>query len=78
MLDPKNCRFGGENHESFTRKKGRKTIEMVQYDYRNDIGELFSCVAKTLEQARVKRDKWLDKRTYENRVLTPTCRYNTM
>ena len=30
-----------------------------QYDYRHTDGELFSCVAPTLENARKRRDSWL-------------------
>jgi len=33
-------------------------IWRVQYDYRADDGELFSCIAKTLEMARARRDEW--------------------
>lgn len=32
----------------------------VQYDYRTPGGQLFSCVSKTLEAARARRDKWLE------------------
>lgn len=35
----------------------------VQYDYRTPGGKLFSCVAKTLEDARRRRDNWLKKQT---------------
>lgn len=35
---------------------------LVQYDYRDTDGELFSCVADTLEEAREKRDEWLASR----------------
>ena len=35
----------------------RKTL--VQYDYRHTTGKLFSCVAKSLKEAREKRNKWL-------------------
>ena len=31
----------------------------VQYDYRAMDGRLFSCTAKTLEDARRKRDDWI-------------------
>jgi hypothetical protein len=34
---------------------------LVQYDYRTPEGKLFSCVAKSLEAARAKRDNWLEK-----------------
>lgn len=33
-----------------------------QYDYRDTDGELFSCVAPTLEECRAKRDIWLNNR----------------
>lgn len=37
--------------------------QMVQYDYRHTDGELFSCVAHTLLQARRKRDRWLESKS---------------
>ena len=33
--------------------------EYYQYDYRHTDGELFSTVAKTLEECRKLRDQWL-------------------
>ena len=47
-----------EQYESFT--MGRKRY--VQYDYRAQGGELFSCVKPTLEQCREARDEWLSNR----------------
>lgn len=41
----------------------------VQYDYRHPNGKLFSCVAKTLNIARVKRDAWIERNSYE--AVTP-------
>ena len=35
-----------------------KTV-YVQYDYKHINGELFSCVASTLEECRSKRNLWL-------------------
>ncbi len=35
----------------------------VQYDYRTSQGKLFSCVAKSLEAARTRRDAWLIKQS---------------
>ncbi len=52
------CAKGAESYEFF-KMSGKK---YVQYDYRDDGGELFSCVAKTLEAARIKRDNWLNQR----------------
>ena len=49
------CPKGQESYESFF--IGRQ--ERIQYDYRTAWGKLFSCVAKTLEEARAKRDAWL-------------------
>lgn len=42
------------NYYSMIMKK-----EMVQYDYRDVDGELFSCVTKDLEEARSKKEEWL-------------------
>ena len=33
-----------------------------QYDYRNTDGELFSTLAKTLDECRRQRDKWIEKK----------------
>lgn len=49
------CKKGHENYEQF-KSSGKNYI---QYDYRRSDGELFSCVAKTLENARARRDNWL-------------------
>lgn len=48
---------GKEQYETFI-AAGR---ERVQYDYRHVNGKLFSCVGKTLEACRAKRDAWLAK-----------------
>ena len=50
---------GQENYETFKVKLGKKTINRVQYDYRTQSGELFSCVAKTLDIARKNKNEWL-------------------
>lgn len=50
---------GEEHWEEFYSSVSRQ--EMVQYDYRTTWGKLFSCVAKTLDAARRKRDAWLKK-----------------
>ena len=49
------CPKGHEQHETFMRA-GR---EFVQYDFRTAGGELFSCVAGSLEEARMRRNSWL-------------------
>lgn len=33
----------------------------VQYDYRSLTGALFSCTARNIQEARAKRDAWLQK-----------------
>lgn len=52
---------GEEKYEKFTTRVGRKSRTMYQYDYRTPDGELFSCVAPSLESCRAKRDVWLEK-----------------
>lgn len=47
------CPKGTENYEKF--KHGRKTY--IQYDYRNEDGELFTCVKPTLADCRKARDE---------------------
>ena len=55
-----NCQTNGEERfEYFTSGRGRKAKQKVQYDFRNYNGELFSCIANTLEEARQKRDETL-------------------
>ena len=63
------CAAGKENYTTFRMSGflGKKYGEMYQYDYRTPDGELFSCVAKTLEECRTRRDNWLKKRL----TLTP-------
>ena len=39
---------------------GRERVKRVQYDYRHTDKTLFSCVAVTLEDARARRDAWLE------------------
>ena len=53
------CAKGAENHESFITRIGRKKVKRIQYDYRHANGKLFSCVAKTLEAARARKDNWI-------------------
>jgi len=51
------CPKGGESYEFFDTRHGQR----IQYDYRTWDGELFSCVAETMKEARQKRDKWISK-----------------
>jgi hypothetical protein len=50
---------GQEQHERYYSAIFRDY--RVQYDYRTPEGKLFSCVARSLEEARIRRDKWLAK-----------------
>jgi hypothetical protein len=61
MLDRKNLTPGQEQHEIYNAPgRGSKPgPERCQYDYRHTDGRLFSCVAKSLENARAKRDAWV-------------------
>lgn len=57
------CPVGEERHEFFTLSLSpRRKKRLCQYDYRNADGELFSCVAPTLEECREKRDMRLNKK----------------
>lgn len=67
MNDENGCtmckELGTERYEYFTLHMPRRNRkEMVQYDYRHTDGELFSCVAQSLEAARSRRDEWLKRR----------------
>lgn len=52
------CATGSEQYEMYPHPF-KKRVELCQYDYRHTDGELFSCVAPSLEAARAKRDQWL-------------------
>jgi hypothetical protein len=54
--------YGQEQYEWFSRKVGGKSKKYCSYDYRHIDGELFSCVKPALEECRVLRDEWLQKR----------------
>jgi hypothetical protein len=65
MLNPQTLAPGHEQHEMFqaTGRMGKPGPERCQYDYRHRSGELFSCVAASLEEARDKRNEWLQARS---------------
>ena len=48
---------GQEHYETYYSPTLHAT--RIQYDYRTPQGQLFSCVAPTLEAARARRDAWL-------------------
>jgi hypothetical protein len=52
---------GTEHYEKFKSTMSARS-SLIQYDYRDADGALFSTVAKTLEIARERRDKWLANR----------------
>jgi len=58
-LNPAGLCKGCEQSEMFGLFNGR---QLCQYDYRHHDGTLFSTVAIDLKDARVKRDRWLDKK----------------
>jgi hypothetical protein len=61
MLNPQNLTNGNEQHEIYNAPgRGSKPgPKRCQYDYRHTDGVLFSCTAKSLEDARARRDKWV-------------------
>lgn len=61
------CQPGKKNYATYTTKLGRKIVKMYQYDYRTESGELFACVAPTLDECRKKRDEWLKENLVSNR-----------
>jgi len=49
------CPNSGERYETF-HNQGKW---YVQYDFRMNTGELFSCVCSTIEECRQRRDTWI-------------------
>lgn len=60
MLNPKSLKCGCEQYEEYRDAIRRR--KMVQYDYRAEDGELFSCVRQSLEECRAARDRWAENR----------------
>ena len=58
---------GTEKYERFQLGIGRRKRTLVQYDYRHTDGELFSTVAKTLDECRRRRDEWIAKKERSNK-----------
>lgn len=56
MLSPRSLQNGCEQYEEYRDSILRR--KMVQYDYRAEGGELFSCVRRSLEACRAARDQW--------------------
>ena len=55
---------GQEQYEYFRSPKraGKPGRKLCQYDYRHISGELFSCIAPSLDAARAKRDEWITRK----------------
>jgi len=53
------CKPGEEGYEFFEIQLGHQSASRIQYDYCTPDGMLFSCIAKSLNEARAKRDTWL-------------------
>ncbi len=58
MLIQEKIKNGEEQYESFERPYMRG--QYVQYDFRDNNGELFSTVKRTLAECRAARDAWVD------------------
>ena len=54
MLKAEKCLNGQEQYEPF-RSRGRR---FVQYDFRTEDEQLFTCIGRDLAACRAKRDKW--------------------
>lgn len=67
------CPAGEERYEYYASDfTGRKGKLLCQYDYRHTDGELFSCIAPTLEECRANRNDWLNRKKdeYETLIIT--------
>lgn len=53
---------GTEQYEVFYTGYRSRRKKHYQYDYRHTDGELYSCVADTLNECRRRRDEWLSKK----------------
>ena len=58
------CETGKENYTTF-RPANRPKQTFYQYDYRHIDKDLFSTIAKTLEECRLRRDTWLQQKNYK-------------
>jgi hypothetical protein len=56
------CPVGEERFEWYPGRVGVGSVRLLQYDYRTPGGELFSCVAVSLDNARRRLDRWLEDR----------------
>jgi len=61
VLDPITLKPGKEQYEEYASNIFPKR-NLVQYDYRDEDGTLFSTVAGSLEEARAQKNQWLRKK----------------
>jgi len=61
-LNPRNLAPGNGQYEWYNSALCGRHVPRVQYDYRAMDGTLFSTVAKTLEEARDRKNQWVLKR----------------
>ena len=52
--------LGEERYKKYRSKVTKR--HLIQYDYRHIDGELFSTVRRTLEECRLEKDVWLEKK----------------
>ncbi len=62
------CEAGQENFTTFHPTHHPKQT-FYQYDYRHTDGELYSTVAPTLEECRIRRDEWITKKSEGKYIL---------
>lgn len=60
------CARGSEKYENFYSSTLKKNL--IQYDYRSDDGELFSCCKHTIEECRTEKDAWLKLKNSKNKA----------
>ena len=56
------CPVGKEQYKCFW----KNNEQVVQYDYRDKEGELFSIIENTLDHAREARNMWLSRKSHRN------------
>jgi len=61
-MNAENLRNGQEQYDTYYSHVMRK--ELIQYEYRHIDGDLFSCVAPTLEACIQKRTQWLNRKLF--------------
>jgi len=62
------CEQGQENYTTF-RPAHRPKQLFYQYDYRHTDNTLFTCVARTLEECRSRRNEWIREKSKDKYIL---------